>query len=497
MNPKNYIFEGLIVLTVVLGLATFFLLDDNEQKLSEQAVVISQPAKQNSDAGLSTTKQITATIDSTDLLKTEPQIILRLHGSNTIGGKLVPAMAAAYLKTMGADATVTKPLAKANESQVIGYLPGRHQVVGIEIKAHGSSTGFKSLINETTDIAMSSRPIKHEENLDLIIENGDMTNPENEHIIALDGLAIVVHPDNPLKTITVSQLAEIFSGKINNWAQIGGKDGRINLYARDDQSGTFDTFNALILKKFKRSLARAKRFESNEELVNQVRNDRFGIGFSGLAYADRQMILQVAADTGLPAIAPNQFSISSEDYPLSRRLYLYANENKSTNPHISNFLQFSVSGMGQQLAEAESFIPQKIISQKPADISEFPAEYQKLVRDSERLSMTFRMRADRAEIDNKSAQDIENLVTFLSEKPYEKVQLIGLSAGESNDVLIDHNRALVRSRLLAVKLKERGIKNIEVVAFGELIPIDSNKDSNGVFRNNRTEIWLVKSDKSS
>jgi hypothetical protein len=84
-------------------------------------------------------------------------------------------------------------------------------------------------------------------------------------------------------------------------------------------------------------------------------------------------------------------------------------------------------------------------------------------------------------------------VSFLNSKSYKKIRLIGFSAGESNDVNTDRNRALVRSRLLAFELRQRGVKNVEVTAFGEQIPIDSNQDSYGVYRNNRTEVWLIKS----
>lgn len=496
MYLKNYFYKGLIILMFILVLGALYLIyfqneQTSDQQVSHQATSHQVDIKNNHQNSMHTNHT------PADLSKVDPEIILRLHGSNTIGGKLVPAIAAAYLRKLGSDVTITKNMENNNESVVVGFLPQLNQVVGIEIKAHGSSTGFKSLIQKTTDIAMSSRKIKHEENLDLIIANGDMTNPDSEHIIALDGLAIIVHPTNSIKEITVAQLADIFSGKIKNWSQIGGKNAIIQLYARDDQSGTFDTFKSLILKKYNKKLAAAKRYESNAELVKQVSNDPAAIGFSGLAYAPEEMILAVSAEEGLPALAPHQFSISSEDYPLSRRLYLYANKTIASNSHIRDFIDFSVSYAGQQLAESVNFIPQKITTQTAQNLSDLPVKYRQLVQGAERLSMTFRFREDRAEIDNKSKQDIENLVSFLNISTYEKIRLIGISAGESNDVNLDRNRALVRSRLLAYELRQRGIKNVEVTAFGEQIPIDSNQDSYGVYRNNRTEVWLIKSEESS
>ncbi len=485
----------LLLILISLILATLYYFNQHQSMAAESTNQLNtEPAGQKpspvspSSAGF---------IPPTDLLQVKPKVILKLDGSNTIGAKLAPALASEYLKQMGAVGTVLKRLQNHNEMQVIGFLPVQNQVVAVEIKAHGSSTGFKSLIAEETDIAMSSRGIKQQENLELLLDQGDMTKPESEHIIALDGLAIITHPSNPIKQLTVKQLAAIFSGEINNWSTLGGVDLAINLYARDDQSGTYDTFNSLVLKKYARQLAQSQRYESNENLVEAVRNDVAAIGFTGLAYADSSVIIKVAADEGLPAILPKQFSISSEDYALSRRLFLYANKQRNSNPHVSQFIALAISQQGQKLVELVDFIPQKITSNLPEVNQNHPLKYQQLAVNGERLSMTFRMRSDRAEIDNKSVQDIEHLVAYLSEVKHDKVALIGFSAGESNDETADKNRAFIRSKLLAFELKQRGIKNVEIIALGNQLPIDSNSNEVGRYKNNRTEVWLIKSDQSS
>lgn len=431
-----------------------------------------------------------------NLSEVEPQIILTLAGSNTIGAKLAPAIASHYLKRLGAVGTLVKTLDKENEVQVVGFLPDKNRVVAIEIKAHGSSTGFKSLLAKDTDIAMSSRGIKEQENLELLLEMGDMTKAESEHIIALDGLAVIVHSANAVKKLTVGQIAKIFSGQITNWSELGGLDQAIKLHARDDQSGTFDTFNSLVLKKFGLKLAQSTRYESNENLAEAVGTDEAAIGFTGLAYAKAEMIMKVAAAEGLPAILPKQFSISSEDYALSRRLFLYANKKRSDNPHVAQFIELAVSIDGQNLVELVDFIPQRITATLPLVDGNFPLKYQEIAATGNRLSMTFRMRSDRAEIDNKSAQDIEHLVNYLSAVSHDKVTLVGFSAGESNDEEADKNRAYIRSRLLAYELKQRGVDNIEIIALGSQLPIDSNGNEIGRYKNNRTEVWIIKSDET-
>lgn len=488
---KRYLFEILIVLFVLIGAVVFY------QKFG--AGDRSEPATTRSMATVAADLPQSAMSVSTtpfspppDLLSAPAEVILRMDGSNTIGDKLAPAVAAAYLKQLGAEVTINKPLTRANEMQVIGFLPSANQVVAIEIRAHGSSTGFKSMINKQTDIAMSSRPIKESENLQLLLPFGDMTQSESEHVIALDGLAIIAHRDNPLRSITVAQLAQIFAGEITNWSQLGGENRGIKLYARDDQSGTYDTFSSLVLNKFGKKLAPAMRFESNELLARSVAADVSGIGFTGLAYASEEMIIKVSADEGIAAIEPKQFSISSEDYALSRRLFLYANTKRSGNPHVQGLIDFALSIQGQHLVEQVSFIPQKVTSALPVIDADFPVPYQRVAMTGERLSVTFRMRSDRAEIDNKSAQDIDHLVDYLKQTPHQKVTLVGFSAGESQDEDADKNRAFIRSKLLAFELKQRGIKNVEIIALGDALPIDSNDSEWGRYRNNRTEIWVTK-----
>src|SRR5690606_21177769 len=114
---------------------------------------------------------------------------------------------------------------------------------------------------------------------------GDLSKIGNEHIIALDGLAIIVNQNNPLKAISTEMLARVFSGEISRWSELGGPELPIVLLARDDNSGTFDTFNSLVLKKYAKQLsAKAQRFESSTDLSVAVSQHEAAIGFIGLNY---------------------------------------------------------------------------------------------------------------------------------------------------------------------------------------------------------------------
>ncbi|WP_297843886.1 substrate-binding domain-containing protein, partial [Pseudomonas sp.] len=194
---------------------------------------------------------------------------LRIQGSNTIGASLGPALVVGLLQTQGFEDVRIESGAHENEQRVVGKTADGHRVF-IEVAAHGSGTGFSALKAGTTDLAASSRRIKDSELTDLAAL-GDLKSPKAEQVIAIDGVAVILHPVNPLRQLNTEQLARIFSGEIHNWEELGGTGGAIHLYARDDQSGTFDTFNELVLVKNHKTLARsAKRFESSEQLSDEV-----------------------------------------------------------------------------------------------------------------------------------------------------------------------------------------------------------------------------------
>ena len=139
-------------------------------------------------------------------------------------------------------------------------LNGAGRKITVTIAAHGSGTGFTAIGQGSAELAASSRPIKDSESASLS-SLGNMKSRDAEQVIAIDGLAIVLHPSNPIDALSTLQLAQIFSGEVSDWSQLGGRPGAINLYARDDNSGTFDTFKELVLGANGKQLsAKAKRF---------------------------------------------------------------------------------------------------------------------------------------------------------------------------------------------------------------------------------------------
>ncbi|MDU9392384.1 phosphate ABC transporter substrate-binding/OmpA family protein [Pseudomonas sp. zfem002] len=408
---------------------------------------------------------------------------LRIQGSNTIGTTLAPALVRGLLQSRGISEIHSEPGAQANEVRIRG---GDIQV---DIAAHGSSTGFVALKAGTAELAAASRPIKDSEAADLQAL-GNLTSADAEQVIALDAVAVLVHPDNPLPQLTTEQLARIFSGQIATWEELGVGGGPIQLYARDDRSGTWETFKALVLEPHRQSLASsARRFESGEELAEAVRHDRQAIGFSSLSTVHGARVLAVA-DGASRALLPSPEQVASEDYPLSRRLYFYLPPAQG-NPLARALLDFTQSPRGQAIVASNGFIDQRVRTLSAPPQADMPPSYRRLSGEAQRLSVNFRFQEGSATLDNKARRDIQRLVDYLKQnrKLERKVVLVGF--GDAKD---DARRAFLLSRLRAMavrrELLRQGVTLREVMGLGAELPVAANTDTQGRIRNRRVEAWV-------
>jgi len=414
--------------------------------------------------------------------------LFRLHGSNTIGEKLAPRLAEAYLMALGAMNVHTEQGADPVEKTVVGEFDGRKEY--IEIKAHGSSTAFSDLSQGQTDIGMASRRIKTQERDQLLEKNGDLSAPASENIIGLDGLAIIANPDNKLASLSLAQLVKIFSGEYSNWRELGGADEAIKLYARDEKSGTWDTFKSVVLEPQEAKLAAsAVRFESSSELSDRVAREPGAIGFIGLPYVRRAKLLRISATGKSLAILPTHFTVSTEDYPLARRLYFYLPQ-VNTNADAEDFIKFTASERGQSIVEDIGLVSQNIKTGLPFEHSFYPDAMRELTRRSDRLSINFRFTDGSDQLDSKALSDLDRLVKYMEKIYPKRVQLFGFSDGEGDSV---QNLALSNKRAKVVEdqLIARGIYPLVARGMGEAAPLASSKTEAGRHINRRVEVWIL------
>jgi phosphate transport system substrate-binding protein len=223
----------------------------------------------------------------------------------------------------------------------------------VSVTGGGSGTGIAALLNGTTDICAASRKIKNKE-LELALKKN--IHP-NEIAVARDGIAVVVHPDNPVNELTLEQLGGIFAGESLRWSDVGGPDEQIIVLSRESSSGTYVFFQEMVLKK-QDYIQEAKLLPATSAIIQSVSTDKWAIGYVGLGYAHaaegKVKIVPVKTDDASPAVMPSDDTVKSGQYPIARALYLYLNgEPKGT---VKKFIDFCLSAEGQKVVTDTGYV---------------------------------------------------------------------------------------------------------------------------------------------
>jgi len=231
------------------------------------------------------------------------------------------------------------------------YMKTNSEVV-IQVTGGGSGTGISALINGSTDICNASRPLKRSE-MDKLKERYNTMGIEIP--CAKDGVTIFLHESNPVNELSIKQLSDIFSGRVTNWKQVGGPDAGIKLYGRENSSGTYVFFKDEVVKTDYASSCQT--LPGTAAVVNAVKNDKYGIGYGGAAYAVGVKHCNVKKDDGSKAYAPTAESIKDGTYPITRYLYMYMT-NKPTG-EIKKYVDWILSAEGQSIVTELGYFPVK------------------------------------------------------------------------------------------------------------------------------------------
>ncbi|MDE1463961.1 phosphate ABC transporter substrate-binding/OmpA family protein [Spartinivicinus poritis] len=423
----------------------------------------------------------------------QPKITLfTIAGSNTIGAKLGPALVRQYLADKGLTEIQEKELA-TNEKEIVGLAKQQNKSVAIVVKAHGSSSGFKAIAAGKADIAAASRSIKDKEHK-LLSSKGDFKSDTAEHILAIDGLAIIVNQSNPLKQLSVEQVGRLFTGNISSWSQIGGAPLKVICFARDDASGTWDTFNGLVLKK-QSLVAGTERFESNAELARKVAASSGAIGFVGLNSIGNAKPLAISAG-GDNYLEPNLLNVATEDYPLGRRLYFYVSPN-TPSTLAKEFVEYALSAKGQEIVNEAGFVGQNIAMLNQQLAAKFPADYIEQVKGYRRLSVNFRFQIGKAKLDNKGNRDLKRMKAFYEQqrKNGPVSFIVRGFAEEAGNAKKTELLANLRAKVVKRELIKAGLdrNSLKVIGYGALHLTQSNNDPATKVKNSRVEVWLKSS----
>jgi len=238
--------------------------------------------------------------------------------------------------------TTVGPIAKAFAE----YYMGKHTKVNITVSESGSGNGAKSLINSACDVASMSRPMKDSEK-QAAMDAGVMP---VEHIVAMDGIAVVVHMSNPVAGLTIDQLRDIYTSKTIRWSELGGPDKPIVVISRDTNSGTYETYESLVMHKEKMGEA-VEYVGSNGAIRQRVMSTPGAIGYVGLAFTEGVKPVLVNGVEAIPE------TVVTKEYPIARPLYMYTNGEPEAGSSLAGFMALSVAPEGKQIIEEVGFVP--------------------------------------------------------------------------------------------------------------------------------------------
>lgn len=237
-------------------------------------------------------------------------------------GERTPPAGVETIENKGSDTIVNLALAWAEKYTQM------HPEVSISVTGGGTGTGIVALINGTTDIANASREIKREE---LAAAQAKGIEPV-EYVIARDAIAIIVCPDNPVQRLTIQQISDIYSGKINNWQEVGGEDLVIVRLSRETNSGTHVYFLEQVLRQGNSAdktlfSANTLLLPSSEGIIEEVKSNPHAIGYDGLGYVTPEVkILAVARTPADGYLLPSSETVMAGTYPIARDLYMYTTD---------------------------------------------------------------------------------------------------------------------------------------------------------------------------
>lgn len=228
----------------------------------------------------------------------------------------------------------------------------KHPNAKIQVTGGGSGIGLAALQNNSTDIANASRKIRAAEIAECIKTFGKRP---TEYKVALDGLSVYVHADNPVKELTLEQLMLIFTGKVKNWKEVGGPDARITVYSRENSSGTYEFFKEHVLEG-RDFVSSAQTMPGTAAVLQAVAKDKGGIGYGGAAYGAGAKHLAIKKTDSSPAIEPTEETVLKGTYPIWRYLFVYINP-AIDKGEIASYLTWIRSDEGQNLVKDVGYFP--------------------------------------------------------------------------------------------------------------------------------------------
>ena len=413
-----------------------------------------------------------------------PSILLRVAAPMALGTGLERRLASGYLSLIGDTAVTTE--AKGNDMDVIGTQAGVREAIRIAPAA--SDAAFSALLHGTTDIAISMRRVTPAE-AERLVAIGDLTSPANEHVIGVQGVAVIVSPGNRVVSLTTGQVRDVLTGRITDWADLGGQPGPIHLHVLDIPEGQVDAPQDMLLKGAL-VVASAERDATEAALASAVAADRAALGVVAVGSSGSARVVSIAENGAMP-VMPTDLAVATEDYPLTRRVYFY-HRGDATTGYVRRFLDYVASPTGQAAVEAAGLVSLNLRTERVAVPELASDRFKQYVTGASRVSVDFRFQLGSTELDGRGARDLERLVAFIRSRRVAPERLIlAAFADNSGAPAVNQLTSQRRAEAVAAALARQGMQVGRVAGFGSEFPVADNATTDGRERNRRVEVYLA------
>ena len=437
---------------------------------------------------------------------------LIMEGSGTVSVGVLPTIIEEYAHSIGA----TVSASNTNElKQAIG--PGHYELTAggsskpflrIVVKPGGSNSGFSALAAKSAHVGLSSRPYNNGETEKLLTLSGKKSREEIERVLGLDAIVIIVHPSNRVRSLQLCEIARLFSGDSRTWQGAGGEARRVTPNVLTASSGTYELFRSILRENCHVEIsANAVPNTTWEDMIASVARDPGSIGFAGLAVlSPRVKALGVKGACGIENAA-SRFAVKTEDYPLTRRLFLYTPY--PLQKESQRFLDYLPTADAQAAVGKTQAVDQTIeMAANPRRASgpiqdvelqqdaQSLGEYDRDLRGAERLSISYRFKSNSTELDTKANEDIVRLAAYFQNNPTHRSLLIAGFTDAVGPPEANRRLALGRAEIVRRALENVGARldvgSVQVNGYGEILPVACNDTEVGREKNRRVELYLRK-----
>ncbi|WP_369935607.1 substrate-binding domain-containing protein [Xanthomonas tesorieronis] len=417
---------------------------------------------------------------------------LRVHGSNSIGAQLMPALVESWLQSIGyrqiqrrrVDAATLEISALRDDAPLV-----------VEIGGAGSAAGFADLIRGDAELAMLARAPDARER-DAAWQLGDLSSPDQNFVLALDGVRVLVAADNPLASLSVAQLRDILSGRLTRWSQLGGADLPIDVQRNAERSGVGDFLRERLSLPATARAASQHIHSSLADTAQAVTGHPSALAIVALTTPLPAGTRALAIADGGIAVLPTPANIRGEDYPLVQRYSLYGGQMMSALGR--SLALYSVGAQAQQVVRRIGPIPMSIApdpSQTASPGTRQTDAYLQAGAGGQRLTTTLRfsLQSLNSMFEARSAQDLDRVIAYMQQPAMRgrALGVIGFATPDTANRLYPTIASNDRADVVAAYLSQRGIVVKRARGLGATRPLVGGEDAAAKARNERVEIWLL------